>query len=459
MKRTLAIICSSVLALSIAPLASVANEPAPAASAVEARDARVATSCGELCVEGRFSNGARGAWFIDSTDSAVMVGYRSFSVVNTSTSKTIKAVSALRRTSIRAFALSSNKSHAVVSFSSGEVTVYDTENWQPRRVNATEPRQDVAVLAVSDSGNEVYMGRFDYGINRGALERWTASNLQETHTIDHAQGLGGLKLSNDDSTLYIGYLGAIPSLEAFDASNIDAGPTASDNSTKVYSVENIEITSDNRVFAANTSNRSIATDSEPRVMEYHPTTLVELDAYNTDEPEWQRWAIGLSSDESSIFAMGEFIAQGSPQQPSKIIEIDKETLEPLDGILEISDVAAASPFMVDVDPTGRYLLAATHVGTYLVSLVGGSFAPVVEYDYGTRIVSWDFLYLNPRAKFKWFEVKYRKQGSSKWTVKRVKRSMSKNVGEISLGADAIQVRAVYTRKRLNSSWGTADVSP
>jgi hypothetical protein len=221
----------------------------------------------------------------------------------------------------------------------------------------------------------------------------------------------------------------------------------------VWSVDNIEITDDGRVFATNTSNRVDATDSEPRILEYNPTTLAELDSYNT-ESEWQRWAIGLSADESTLFAMGSFVSQGSPNQPNKVVEFGLDSLDPLDGILEFSEEIGSTPEAIDVDPTGTYLLASTYSGTYIVALGGGSFEPVVDFDYQAGVASWDYLYLNPRAKFKWFEVKYRKIGTTKWLVKRVKASMSAYIGDVQYGTDGLQVRAVYTRKKLNSAWGT-----
>jgi len=424
------------------------------------RDARVANICPDMCVKGRFSHGAEGAWFIDGTNTAVLVDYRSFRVINTATSKTIKIFSAPRRKNITAFALSSDKSYAVAAFSNGAVNVYNSE-WESTRINPFNSRTNVRALAISDDGNDVYLGRWSYedGNDSAVFERWDTTSLQESFTGTRVQGISVMKLSNDDSTLYAGFDGAAPTLQSFDSSDISAGPLASDNGTRVWSVDNIEITADGRLFATNTSNRLPSSDSdEPRILEYDPTTLEELDSYNTDS-EWQRWAIGLSAEESTLFAMGSFVSQGSPDQPNKVVEFGLDSLDPLDGILEIPAANGSTPKTIDIDPTGTYLLASTWAGTFIVALRAGSYEPFVEYDYGTNVAYWDYLYLNPRAKFKWFEVKYKKLGSSKWTVKRVKRSMAKYVNEFTGGTDAIQVRAVYTRKKLNSSWGTVDVAP
>lgn len=447
---------TSIAAAAIVALAGSLLISTP--SGADGRDFRIASTCGDFCIQGQYKDATDGAWFIDGADTAVLVGYRSFRVINTATQQTVKTVNAPRRKYIRAFALSSDKSFAAVAFSSGEVLVYDTDNWVAVDVNGQMTRDDVYALTVSDEG-DVYLGRFDWAGNEGSLERWSSSGLEESFDVTGTQGISVLKLSNDDSTLYAGYNGAAPTIQRFDATDISAGPTASDNSERVWSIDSIEITSTGRLFAANTSNRQEASDSgEPRILEYNPSTLVEMDSYITD-PEWQRWAIGLSADQSTIFGLGEFVSQGSPEQPNRIIELDDDSLDALDGIIELPGVRSASVSSVDVDPSGTYLLASTTAGGYIISLSADTPEPSVEYNYDTGVVSWDFLFLKPKAKFKWFEVKYRKPGSSKWTVKRVKRTTEKYIAEFTGSTDAIQVRAVYTKAKHNSPWGTVDVTP
>lgn len=425
----------------------------------ESRDTRVARTCGDFCIQGEYSDASVGAWFIDGTNTAVLVDYESFRVINTFTQRTVKTVDAPIGEGIDAFALSSDKSFAAVAFSSGQVFVYDTDNWVEDNLTGSTNRGDVRALAVSDDGGDAYLGRYTtYGVP-GSIERWSLGGFEETTPVVDNYGISVMKLSNDDAKLYVGYNGAAPTLQSFDATDISAGPTASDNSERVWAIDSIEITSTGRVFASNNANRlSDSVSGEPRILEYNPTTLAELDSYIT-ESEWQRWEIGLSADESSIFGLGEFVSQGSPEQPNRIIEVDDDSLDALDGIIELPGTSSFATSSVDVDPTGKYLLATTDEAAYIISLDADSPVPSLDYNYGTRVVSWDYIFLKAKAQFKWFEVKYRKPGSSKWTVKRVKRSTEKYLNDFRGGTDAVQVRAVYTKAKHNSRWGTVDVAP
>lgn len=457
MKRSLAIALAIALSTTLSPPVSATVSPS-------ARDSRLAQTCGDLCVQGQYP-GSYGAWFIDGTDTAVMVGDNSFRVISTATQKTVKTVSAPRRKSLDAFALSSDKSHAVAAFTSGHIYVYDTATWTATRANVTDPRPgldakrvDVRAVAVSNDGDDVYLGRWMYqdGSDPVHVEGWTDGTYQDGYSRPNSQGVKVLKLSNDQTDLYVGYAGTIPTLQSFDTSDIAAGPSASDNSTMVYSVDNIEITSDGRLFASNTAD--VASPSvAPRVVEYNPSTLAELDSYDIGS-EWQRWAIGLSPDETSLYAVGEFVPQGSPDEPNRFIQLDIDTLAPLVGSLSLPGARSSYPYSVDVDPSGKYLLVARYNGTAIVSLDAGYPEPEVDLALDTNVVSWDYMYLNPKAKFKWFEVKYRKAGSSKWTVKRVKRGTSMTIPvEVAPGSDVIQVRAIYKKKSFNSGRGTFSI--
>lgn len=430
----------------------------------ESRDTRVARTCGDFCIQGEYSDASVGAWFIDGTNTAVLVDYESFRVINTFTQRTVKTVDAPIGGGIDAFALSSDKSFAAVAFSSGQVFVYDTNNWVEDNVTGSTNRDDVRAIAVSDDGGDVYLGRYTEVDVPASIERWSTSGFEETTPVIDTYGISVMKLSNDDAKLYVGYNGAAPTLQSFDATDISAGPTASDNSERVWAIDSIEITSTGRVFAANNANRLSQPAApepsidEPRILEYDPTTLNELDSYRT-EFEWQRWAIGLSADESTIFGSGQYVSQGSPEQPNRIVEFDDDSLDALDGIIELPGTSSVWPNSVDVDPTGKYLLATTDEAAYIISLDADSPVPSLDYNYGTRVVSWDYIFLKAKAQFKWFEVKYRKPGSSKWTVKRVKRSTEKYLNDFRGGTDAVQVRAVYTKAKHNSQWGTVDVAP
>lgn len=441
------------LALSLSVVSTTAANAAP-------------TTCGTLCTQTVYDNADLGAWFLDGVDGLLLADDYGFRVVNIYTQKTTFRYETTMGARIEAISPSANSNWVGIALSSGEVYRYDTEDWSQTRIGAGSLMTDVDRVAVSSDGEEVYVAR---NANKGSV----ASTVQrfhngvlasgETFTPDGDDyGVYELILDDYDTNLYIGRNGHSPTFSKFDAMDVSAGPVAGDDSVDAWSGTSIEIASNGTVYGGNSGGALSYDPGEaiPHVLKMNASTLAVSASLDSSE-NWTSWEIALSEDDETLYAASMYVGAtaGDDSEANKIEVIDASTLD-VEQTLVFPDLSYASVASIDVDYAGNYLVAAMDGDAYIVSLDSSPATIASEYfntgePGSTQLIDWQYAYINPRAKFKWFEVKYVPVGKRKAVVKRVKRATQTEIGQVKPGTD-IRVRAVYTSKRYNTAWATSE---
>jgi hypothetical protein len=452
MKRTLALATALSLALSIAP--AMAAQSAP-------------RTCGAVCFQTSYDDVDLGAWFLDGRDGLLLAESSGFRVMNTFTQQvTFRYTTPTFDTYIDAIARSENSAWVVIALSSGEVYRYDTEDWSRTRISAGLLMTDVQRVAVSNSGEEVYVGRRtgNAGDDGSTIQRFHNGILASGETYTNTGGDYGItELVLDDSSanLYVGWNGFSPTFVKLDAMDIAAGAVAGDNDNDAWSGSSIAVAEDGTVYGANESiaGASDPTANFPHILKMNASTLSVIDTIDSSE-NWNQWAITLSEDDQSLFSSSAYQGGDSsdPDLLNKIEIINASTME-VEQTLSIPGAWDQHVANIDADFAGRYLAVAARYQVYIVSLDSSPITLTAEYfnsgePGSTQLVDWQYSYLNPTAKFKWFEVKYVPAGKKKAKVKRVKRVSETEISQVRAGT-SIRVRAVYSEKRHNTAWATA----
>jgi hypothetical protein len=466
MKRSLAVALAISMSVSLAPVASATQSPAavpggqntPAVNAPVSssdRDHRVARTCGDFCVDRVYANVELGAWFIDGENELLLAGRSTLKVVNTLTQKSNTVFTSPSGTEIDKMVLSENHGYALVQMDDDVFWRFDTSDWSKTDVTSAFGSGNPSAFTISNSGDYFYGA---VGYTNAPIRKYNVSGLVESYTGSTNQGVNWLELTADDQSLYVGLLGAAPTVLKLDASDIAAGVVADDNGINTWVASGGATTPNGSVYATFSSEAGMfdPTNWESRLLKLNPSTL-NVDATFELLSRWQGGAVTVSQDGSRVY--GGFKHQGESQETSNLSRVysistgdfaDYEFLT-LDGVRdEWVDT-------LDADASGQYLVATANGEAFLIA-TSSVVKPSVALDFETNTISWDYSYVNPRAKFKWFEVKYRKAGSRKWTVKKVKRASTLTMSsEVAAGSNVIQVRAVYTKKSFNSSWGTFSI--
>ncbi len=452
MKRSLAGVTALSLALSLAP--AMAAQAAP-------------RTCGAVCFQTSYDDVDLGAWFLDGKDGLLLAEDRGFRVINTFTQKvTFRYTTPTFDTYIDAIARSENSAWVVIALSSGEVYRYDTDDWSRTRISAGLLMTDVRRVAVSNNGEEVYVGRRtgESGDDGSTIQRFHNGVLASDETYTNTSGDYGItELMLDDSSanLYVGWNGFSPTFVKLDAMDIAAGAVAGDDDDDAWSGSSIAVAEDGTVYGANESIAGMANDAVnyPHVLKMNASTLSVFDSIDSSH-NWAQWAITLSEDDQTLFASSAYngATPGDPDERNKIEIINASTME-VEQTLWIPEDWDQNVANIDADYAGRYLAVAARFRVYIVSLDSAPITLTAEYfntgePGSTQLVDWQYSYLNPKAKFKWFEVKYVPVGKKKAKIKRVKRASETEISQVKDGT-TIRVRAVYTKKRYNTAWATA----
>jgi hypothetical protein len=423
------------------------------------RDSRAASSCGDFCVQQKYKNVDIGAWFIDDENELFLAGAKTLSVVNLVTQKTVKKFSAPKRVYFQKVAMSNDGGYALVKLSNYTYWRLDTSTWDKLDVTSVFSMTQPWTFAVSDSGN-VFFGA-SLGTANSPIWRYNLSGLVETHSGSTNQGITWMRLTGDESELFAGMNGARPTVVKLDAGNISAGTTAADNRSDTWGTSDAAVDSNGDVYVSFQSVLGLSdpTAWERRLLKMGNANLTTGATFDLRQ-DWYGGAVTLSENETRVFAgydhNPEVVGTGSASRVYSISTGDFEDFE----YVELPGSREEVVNSLDADETGRYLIATTERYAFLISLSDAPAIPdvtVTDVLAGVAI-SWNYRYVNSKAKFKWFEVKYRKAGATRWTVKRVKRGTSMTIpGEVAGGSDAIQVRAVYAKKSFNSGWGTVSL--
>lgn len=463
MKRSIAGAIALALSLSVMPM--TAANAAPIVS-------ETASTCGAMCIQGKYSDAGGGAFFIDGRNSFVLISdpedpraNGKFRVFSSLTQKKITEVAFPRGVFINDFALSASGDWAVVVLTSGAVYRYDTQNWTRTSIVPVSVAGAVLQAAISVDGSEVYLARQDGTFAASFIERYHNGTFVSGERYTHGvldYGISALTLSPDDANLFVGFNGAVPVFVKLNADDISAGVIADDNSSDIYSASDIAVAVDGTVYGTN--------ESIPGA--YNPTALVphvlKLNGSNLDVVdsvdayfEWSDWAIAISDDDGLLYTSSGY----NPQSPSDAGYENRITIYETASFaqfaqISIPGVKRGNVRTIDVDSTTSYVLASIDNTAYLVSLDFYPRLPHPTYSYtgSGYAVGWDFIYLNPKAKFKWFEVKYTPLGATKAKVVRVKNSNQTSFGNIALGS-SIFVRAMYKKSSFNTYWVLATENP
>jgi hypothetical protein len=125
-------------------------------------------------------------------------------VINTFTQKvTFRYTTPTFDTYIDAIARSENSAWVVIALSSGEVYRYDTDDWSRTRISAGLLMTDVRRVAVSNNGEEVYVGRRtgESGDDGSTIQRFHNGVLASDETYTNTSGDYGItELMLDDSS-------------------------------------------------------------------------------------------------------------------------------------------------------------------------------------------------------------------------------------------------------------------
>lgn len=400
-----------------------------------------------------------GAWFIDGENELFLAGAKTLSVVNLVTQKKMKKFAAPRRVYFQKVAMSNDGGYALVKLSDYSYWLLDTSTWDKSDVTSVFSLTQPWTFAVSNSGNVFYGASL--GMTNSPIWKYNLSGLVETHSGSTNQGINWMRLTVDESELFAGMNGAQPTVVKLDADDISAGTTASDNRSDTWGTGDAAVDSNGDVYVSFHSVMGLSdpTAWERRLLKMGNANLTTGATFDLRQ-DWYGGGVALSEDEMRVFAgydhNPDVMGTGSLSRVYSISTGDFANFE----YVELPGAREEVVGSIDADETGRYLIATTDRSAFLISLSDAPAIPDVSVTdtLAGVAVSWDYMYLNPKAKFKWFEVKYRKAGSSKWTVKRVKRGTSMTIPvEVAGGSDAIQVRAIYTKKSFNSGWGTFNI--
>ena len=452
MNRSLAAITALSLALAIAPAMAAQSVP---------------RTCGALCFQTNYDDVDLGAWFLDGKDGLLLVEESGFRVLNTFTQKvTFRYTTPTSDTSIDAIARSENSAWVVIALSSGQVYRYDTEDWSRTAINSGVSMTDVERVAVSNSGEEVYVGRLTgtAGVDGSTIQRFHNGVLASGETYTNTggdYGISELMLDDSSTNLYVGWNGFSPTFVKLDAMDIAAGVVAGDDDDDSWSGSSIAVAENGTVYGANESIAEMGNDAVdyPHVLKMNSSTLSVIDSIDSSH-NWAQWAITLSEDDQTLFASSAYsgATPGDLNERNKIEIINTSIME-VEQTLPIPEDWDQNVANIDADFAGRYLAVAARYRVYIVSLDSAPITVSAEYfntgePGSTQLVDWQYSYLNPKAKFKWFEVKYVPFGKNKAKVKRVKRASETEISQVKDGT-TIRVRAVYTSKRFNTAWATA----
>lgn len=447
MKRIIAGAIALALSLSVVPMTAANAAP---------------TTCGTLCTQTIYDNADLGAWFIDGEDELLLADYYGFRVISTFSQKTTFRFDLPSGSYIDHFAVSANAHFVVMVLDGGVVYRYNTEDWSRTVINDGVAITDIRQLAVSSNGEEVYVARNpNSGSAPSSVLRFHQGELTETFTSEGTDyGIYALVVDDLDANLYIGWNGNSPTFAKLDATDIASGVIASDDSGVAWGATSIAVAADGTVFGGSPdiAVEGVYGAEYPHVLKMNGTTLAVTDTIDSTQ-DWRGWEIALSDNDDLLYAASYFL-EGSPSDPderNKIDVINASTFA-IEQTLVFPTLAAGRIENLDVHSTGNYLVAAMDGDAYIVSLDSSPVtlsAEIFAMDDTTSIVDWQYTYLNPKAKFLWFEVKYYPVGKRKAVVKRVKRATAKEIGQVKPGTD-VRVRAVYTKKRLNTAWVVAE---
>lgn len=450
MKRALAIVL-------VALVSAMGGLPADAAP-----KARVSKFCGEFCVQGTYPAATQGAFFVESINAMVHVSNRTITAYSTITQKKKFTLDIPQSGSIRLFEHSPDNSNAVFALDTGDVYHVNFGNETITRVNGA-PVERIGALAIDNSGSRVYIGYKPSNSSSvpARIDKYTDYVFDERYTNPgNDQGISVIELDPTQNWLYVGFLGGSPTVVKVDTGDLSGGNVAEDSRNDLWVVSSIVVSPTGSVYAANSSHPASPADNDyvPTIIEFGGSTLNTLDTVELLD-DWDGFKLALSDDGERLYAAYFFDDLNSElgPLPNTVAEYDTNELE-LNRELEFGTHNWNHMTMLDVDPSGRFLLVSSEEEpVQLVSLDDAPMNPAADTsDLGfTRFVGWEYTYLNPKAKFKYFEVKYTPANKNKPKVKRVKVSYQTSIPSIKPGTDVL-VRAVYTNKKLNSAWVVAD---
>lgn len=451
MKRTLALVIAALVS-------TMGIMPADA----EPR-AKASRFCGDFCVQGAYKKGSLGSFFADDLDTMVHFGYEVVSGYKTFSQKKSFTYEVPDYRYIRMFEHSPDNSAVVFALDNGDVYLLDVSDGSVELVNETSIDR-IAALAVSDDASRVFIAHkpsFEFG-EPGVIDMYTNLEFDERYTNSgEDQGINVVELDPTNRWLYVGFLGASPTVVKVDTLDMSGGHVAEDSRSDLWSVTSIVVSPSGSVFAANSSHPASPadTDSVPTIIEFGGTNLNTLD-YVELLDDWDGFKLALSDDGELLYSGASFDSANSTlgDMPNTITEYDATGLA-VNRELELNRDGRNFMTMMDVDASGRYLLVSSdEFPTQLISLGNTRISPdvsMVDQETG-NLVTWRYTYLNPKAKFKFFEVKYTPSNSRKAKIKRVTRAQTTLLPDITPGSD-VSVRAVYSNKTYNSVWAVADL--
>jgi hypothetical protein len=419
--------------------------------------ARTQVICGDFCVQADYPlRGTSGNWFLDGQDAMLFAERDQIEIVSTVSQKRIAGIVTKGSVSIISISLSNTRDYMVVGFNTGELVLFDTYTLDSVTLDVVYESRYANRSAVSNDGRTVFVALHDLEAKRATIRKYVDGvKRQEFVMEDYGSQMVSMSLNASESALYVaGGDVEIPWLR-FDTSAISSGPVASSTVTRNHSAGAFAIADSDRVFGGSRFDDITGSlvGTTPKIFELNSSTLATTDSIEIPF-ELRVGALEVDSTVETLYALLHFSPRGGAfSRPIVLKRYDANTLTETGSLSLDKGIAPYPASSFDIDPTGQYLLTRSSFRTYAITLDDSlpRISPQLVEAGGNLWVDWNYIYLNPKAKFKQFEVRFVPSGATKSVTRRVKRATELRLGSTA-PLSSVEVRAVYTKKMYNTAW-------